>query len=151
MDDLRVRVSWWDHFLISIAPDWGIRRVKARATAQLMARHFEAAQGSRRTTGFARSSSDANVANLPALAALRELSRDLRRNNGWAKRGVQTIVNNTVGWGILPKPGDRSRARGEAALAIWNEWACSTACDYDGRLNFYGLQRLAMECIAESG
>lgn len=116
-----------------------------------LARHFDAAQGGRRTSGWNRSSSDANNANTPALSALRELSRDLRRNNAWAKRGVQAVVNNTVGWGILPKPSDRSRARSVQALALWNDWAGNTGCDYDGRLDFYGLQRLAMECIVESG
>lgn len=150
-DTRALAVSWWDRLLIGIAPDWGLRRVRARATAQLVARHYEAAQGGRRTSGWSKFSTDANVANGPALGQLRELSRDLRRNNGWAKRGIQTIVNNTVGWGILPTPGDRSRARSEAALEIWKEWARSTSCDFDGRLNFYGLQRLAMECIAESG
>src|SRR5690606_31543159 len=67
---------------------------------------------------------------------------------------VQAIVNNTIGWGILPKPKARpSRASGRAraALELWNEWAESTACDFDGRLNFYGLQRLALETIVESG
>lgn len=148
----QLQVSWFDRFLISIAPDWGLRRVRARATAQLMSRHYEAAQGGRRTSGWQRSSSDANTANGPALTALRELSRDLRRNNGWAKRGIQVIVNNTVGWGIMPKPkAGRSRARGEKAIQLWNDWADTTACDFDGRLNFYGLQRLAMETIAESG
>lgn len=146
-----MQVSWLDRLLIGIAPQWGLRRVRARAAAQLVARHFEAASGGRRTSGWRRSSSDANVANGPALAALRELSRDLRRNNGWAKRGIQAIVNNTVGWGILPKPDDRSRRRAEQAIALWNAWASSTSCDYDGRLSFYGLQRLAMETIAESG
>lgn len=151
MAEAELGVSWWDRLLIGIAPDWGLRRVHARAQAQLAARHYEAAQGSRRTSNWYRTISDANVANGPAIGALRELSRDLRRNNGWARRGVQTIVNNTIGWGILPKPGDRSRARSEQALAIWNAWAGSTACDFDGRLNFYGLQRLAMECLVESG
>lgn len=147
----QLRVSWWDRFLISLAPDWGLRRVRARATASLMERHFEAAQGGRRTSGWQRSSSDVNAASGPALTALRELSRDLRRNNGWAKRGIQAIVNNTVGWGIMPKPSGRSRARSANALELWNAWASTTACDFDGRLNFYGLQRLAMETIAESG
>lgn len=153
MSDVRdeLRVSWWDRFLISFAPNWGLRRVQARAKAQLMARHYEAAQGGRRTSGWMRSSSDANAANRPALVALRELSRDLRRNNGWAKRGVQVIVNNTIGWGIMPKPAGRSRARSKTAIQLWNEWADSTACDFDGRLNFYGLQRLALETIVESG
>ncbi len=150
-DEPQLRVSWWDRFLISIAPDWGLRRVRARATAQLLERHYEAAQGGRRTSGWQRFSSDANAANGPALTALRELSRDLRRNNGWAKRGIQAIVNNTVGWGIMPKPSSRSRARSQTAIELWNEWAESTSCDFDGRLNFYGLQRLAMETIAESG
>jgi lambda family phage portal protein len=142
------RLSGWDRFLISLFPDYGIRRVRARAAA----RHFEAAQGGRRTSGWQRTSSDANAANGPALTALRELSRDLRRNNGWARRGVQAIVNNTVGWGIMPKPkAGTERARNAKAIALWNAWADSPACDFDGRMNFYGLQRLAMETIVESG
>lgn len=147
-----LRISWWDRFLISVAPDWGQRRIQARAAVQLLARHYEAAQGGRRTDGWRRSSTDANVANGPALGKLRDLSRDLRRNNGWAKRGIQAIVNNTVGWGIMPKPAAApNRRRSEQALALWNAWANTTACDFDGRLNFYGLQRLAMETIAEAG
>jgi lambda family phage portal protein len=151
MSDTALRVSGWDRFLISIFPKWGLERVRARATTSMLERHFDAAQGSRRTSGWSRSASDANVANRPALTALRELSRDLRRNNGWARRGITSVVNNTVGWGILAKPSDRSRARSQAALEVWNAWCSSTAIDYDGRLNFYGIQRLAMECIAESG
>lgn len=141
-------VTWWDRAMIWLAPEYGVRRVRARASAQLMARHFEAAQGSRRTTGWNRSSSDANVANHPALGPLRELSRDLRRNNGWAKRGIQAITNNTIRWGIRPKP---IGPAAKLATAAWHAWANSTACDHDGRMNFYGLQRLAMETIAESG
>ncbi len=146
-----VQVSRWDRFLMSVAPDWGLRRIRARATAQVMSRYYEAAQIGRRTTGWQRVAGDVNAANAAALPALRELSRDLRRNNGWAKRGLQAIVNNTVGWGIQPKPNNRSRARSEAALKLWNAWADTTRCDFDGRLNFYGLQRLAMETICESG
>lgn len=149
-----VRVSWWDRFLMGIAPDWGMRRVRARAQTKLFMQHFEAAQGGRRTSGWQRFATDANTANGPALTALRELARDLRRNNGWAKRGIQAIVNNTVGWGIMPKPKarpNRATGRARAALELWNDWADSTSCDFDGRLNFYGLQRLAMETIAESG
>jgi lambda family phage portal protein len=152
--DRGLRISWLDRVLIGIAPRWGQRRIEARARVQLMARHYEAAQIGRRTSGWQRTSSDANIANGPALLALRELSRDLRRNNGWAKRGVQVITNNTVGWGILPKAKARpnhASGRARAALELWNDWADTTKCDYDGRLNFYGLQRLAMETIAESG
>ncbi|MDB4884152.1 MAG: phage portal protein, partial [Gemmatimonadetes bacterium] len=73
----QLHVSWWDRFLIGIAPDWGLRRVRARATAKVLARHYEAASGGRRTSGWKRTSADANTANGPALATLRELSRNL--------------------------------------------------------------------------
>lgn len=142
-----VHISWFDRFLISLAPKWGISRVRARAQV----RHFEAASGGRRTSGWAKYSTDANSANRPALVALRELARDLRRNNGWARRGVQTIVNNAVGWGIMPTPDDTNRNRSAAAIKLWDAWAKSTKCDFDGRLNFYGIQRLAMETIVEAG
>lgn len=147
----QLRVTWWDRFLMGIAPQWGQRRIEARARVQLMARHYEAAQGGRRTDGWHRTSTDANAANGPALTSLRNLSRDLRRNNGWAANGIRVIVRNTIGWGILPKPAKDNRRRSEKALATWTAWAESTACDYDGRLNFRGIQRLAMETIVESG
>jgi capsid protein len=125
------RVSWLDRVLISIAPKWGVERVRARATL----RHYEAAQIGRRTATWVRSSGDADASNIPALQFLREHSRDLRRNNGWAVRGIETIASNVIGWGIKPSPKatERSRQRAEDAIAIWNEWADSTKCDYYGR------------------
>lgn len=141
------KVSWIDRLIVSVAPQWGARRIRAREAV----RYYEAADSGRRTSGWRRSGADANQANAPSLAALRDLSRDLFRNNGWAKRGVKIIANNTVGWGIMPNPEDRSRARGESAVRIWNEWADSTACDFDGRLSFYGLQKLVMQTVVLSG
>jgi lambda family phage portal protein len=143
------RLSWWDKILIGIAPKWGVERVKARA----MVRHYEAAIPGRRTSSWRRPNGDADASNVPSLPVLRELTRDLRRNNGWASRGIETIANNSIGWGIKPTPKatERSRARAEAAIDLWNEWADSTKCDYDGQLNFYGLQRLVMTTVVESG
>lgn len=141
------RVSWWDRFLISVAPKWGIERVRAREAV----RNYEAAQVGRRTSNWQRYPSDANTAAVSALTSLREISRDLRRNNGWARQGIRVIANNSIGWGIMPKPSSRSRARSKTAIELWNDWASTTACDFDGRLNFYGIQRLAMSTIVESG
>lgn len=148
------RISWWDRVLISIAPRWGLRRVRARAAAsrlQLRAGAYEAAAGGRRTAGWRRTAEDANGANGPAIAILRELSRDLLRNNAWARRAVQAIVNNTVGWGIVPKPIGVDDAVTKAALERWYAWANTTQCDYDGRLTFSGLQALALRTIVQSG
>lgn len=142
---LKQNTTWWDRVLIAIAPGWGLRRVQARA----LLRHFDAAGTGRRTTGWHRSSTDVNSANSASLPKLRELSRDLRRNNGWAKRAIQVISANTVGRGIVAKAeSDNPRVATEAA-ALWKEW--SKRCDYDGRMPFTGLQRLAMDTIVESG
>lgn len=143
-------LGWWDRFLIGVAPGWGVRRIHARAQAAMLARHFDAATTSRRTSGWSRRATDANSAAATSLPALRELSRDLRRNNGWARRIVQVIGNNTVGWGI------EGRAVGADAVAkraseIWKAWAESSSCDYDGAMGFAGLQRLVLDTVVESG
>src|SRR5512139_372922 len=99
-----MRVSWWDRLLIGIAPQWGLERVRARATAQLAERHFEAASVGRRTSGWSRRLTDANAAASGAtLGYLRAQARDLVRNNPWARRGLRRILTSTVGWGIKPK------------------------------------------------
>lgn len=143
--------NWLDRVVMSMAPQWGLRRVRARAAAQALARHYDAAGAGRRTSGWKRFSSDPNAANGPALATLRELSRDLRRNNGWARRGIRVISTNTVGWGISAKPiGARQKRKGDA-LWYWDQWSRSPRCDFDGRLPFAGIQRLVMETVVESG
>lgn len=149
MSDLKL--SWWDRFLIGVAPGWGLNRIRSRAAATLAVRHFEAAGTGRRTSGWYRSPSDANVANSSSIVAMRELSRDLRRNNGWARRGIQVLSTNTVGWGIEAKAMGASAAQSAEIIDLWHEWASTTDCDYDGRLPFAGLQRLVMDTVAESG
>jgi lambda family phage portal protein len=136
-----------DRVLLSVAPKWALERMRARALATTLARHYEAAQGGRRTTGWPRSSADANAAAGPALATLRDQARDLVRNNAWARRAKRTITNNTVGWGITPKAigGNKKLA------AAWKRWAGTTDCDADGQHTFAGLQTLALKTVAESG
>lgn len=142
-------LSRWDRFLISLAPNFGLRRVRARAAAQHMMRHFEAASVGRRTSGWSRLASDANsAASGPALAYLRAQARDLVRNNPWALHGLDVIETNTVGWGIRPKANGRNAKR---VMELWKQWGETKQCDAAGQLTFYGLQGLIMRAVAESG
>lgn len=144
-----LRISWWDRFLIALAPDYGLRRVTARATAQLMARHFESASSGRRTDGWSRRNTDANAAaSGQSLSLLRSQARDLVRNNPWARRGLRRVTTDTVGWGIRPKATGRGAAR---VAELWKRWAETTECDAAGRNTFYGLQKLVMRTVVESG
>lgn len=154
-----MKPNWFDRLVLLLAPERGMRRMAARAATRtllltdgrLQRRHYDAAGGGRRTAGWQRRATDANAAAAASLAILRELSRDLRRNNGWARRAIQVIANNCVSWGIEAKPMAASDALADDALALWRAWSNSVACDFDGRLPFSGLQRLVMQTVAESG
>jgi lambda family phage portal protein len=137
----------FDRFLLKVAPRWGRARIIARAQAEFFARNYEAAAGGRRTAHWPRSQADANAAAGASLPTLRALSRDLRRNNPWARRGVQIIANNTAGWGIVPRPSSKGKGLAQA----WRAWAETPQCDAGGRLTFNGMQRHIMETIVESG
>lgn len=140
------RPSRLDRVIEYIAPQLALRRDRARRAMDLV-RHYEAAAVGRRTGGWNRARGDANAVVGPAIANVRATARDLARNNAFARRAIKTIANHAVGWGIKPKPSPANKQ----ALDVWSEWAETTACDADGRNDFYGLQKLVTRTVAESG
>lgn len=114
-------------------------------------RVYEAADKGRRGKSFRQAgSTGANREISGALVTLRNRSRHMVRNNGWAKRAVEAITKHTVGEGIQPAPiGDLSKTK--KVKDLWKLWAESTACDWYGKSTFYGLQELAMRTIVEGG
>lgn len=139
--------NWLDRAIGFLAPRAALRRVRARAAADVFLRHYEGAGSGRRTSGWHRPRTDANAAIVPAIANLRAAARDLVRNNGFAESALTTIVDHVVGWGIVAKP---NPANAQAA-ELWKAWAETTACDADGRHDFYGLQKLVQRTVSESG
>lgn len=140
--------NWFDRALLTVAPRLHLRRVRARAAAELVVRHYEAAAVGRRTQGWNRSSGDANAIHSGAtLGRIRDVARDLVRNNGLMASALRTIANHTVGWGIVAKP----QPANDRIAALWRAWAETTACDADGRDDLYGLQKLVIRGVAEGG
>ena len=135
-----------------VAPRWTLQRVRARAAAEILVRHYEASAPGRRTSGWKRTGGDANAVMASAQSVLWQHARDLVRNNPYAESALTTIADHAVGWGITAKPA-RSAPAGirKRAAAFWDPWANTTACDSDGRENLYGLQKLVMRTVAESG
>jgi lambda family phage portal protein len=146
-------MNFVDRALLEVAPRWTLNRLKARVAAASMARYFEAAQPGRRTKGWRRTRGDANAVNGPAISILREHARDLERNNPWAKRGLQIIANNMVGWGIAATPvkGSAGARSLKNAKKVWESWAETTECDFYGLRDIYGLQKLASRAVARDG
>ena len=145
---------WLDRVTAPFAPLWTLRRQRARVAGALLHRHYEASAVGRRTQGWMRATAtDANAA-LGGLARLREVARDLVRNNPYAESALATIVDHAVGsWGIVAKPVKTSgtAAARNMAAARWTAWADTTACDADGQRDFAGLQKLVMRTVVESG
>ncbi len=146
-----MKITAFDRFTLSLAPQWTMRRLQARAAAEVFARNFDAASTGRRTSGWNRGRGDANSVIGVAGAALREHSRDLLRNNSYAINAQRAVVNGTVGWGAVPKPAGKDVGENAAAAEIWKRWADSTDCDADGLTNFAGLQQLVIRSVFSDG
>lgn len=116
-----------------------------------LTRKYEAAGLGRRTDGWRTTSSGPNSELRPAIRLLRDRSRDLVRNNPFAKRAVQVIGTNVVGLGIKPAAVLDNAKQAKKVNADWAAWAGSSTCDFDGLLDFYGLQRSVIRGAAESG
>jgi lambda family phage portal protein len=131
-------------------PRSGAQRLKSRFLMEYMekqTRAYDAAGRGRRTKNWNASNVSANVELEASLEKLRARSRELDRNNPYAKRAVERIADNVIGTGIRPTPQKENKKLKEA----WKNWAEKKECDFDGLMSFYGLQRLAMRTVAESG
>ena len=68
-------------------------------------RAYEAADKGRRGKAFRMAkSTSVNSEVSAALVTLRDRSRNMVRNNGWARRAVEAITKHTIGEGIQPAP-----------------------------------------------
>lgn len=143
-------MNFLDKTISFFNPELGLKRARARAAFNVI-RSYDAASKTRRTESWKATGADANKEALAALTTLRNRSREQVRNNVYARRIVQAISNNVIGTGIVPTPMDVSRAAEKRIMKTWNEWAGRRNCDYDGLLNFYGIQRLVVRTIVESG
>lgn len=130
-------------------PKAGLERARYRMAVDA-ARNYDAASKSRRTSSWKATSTSANAETAKAIITLRDRSREQVRNNPYAKKAIGTISRNTVGSGIRPRILSNGKTD-SALMEAFNDWADDTQCDFDGVKNFYGLQRLIMSSVAESG
>lgn len=113
-------------------------------------RKYDAASKSRHHADWFTQNLSVNQEVNYSLKWLRDRSRDLGRNNPYARRAFRLYPNNVVGTGIIPTP----KARKNQVTALkqaWYDWAEKITCDYDQNYNIYGLQWLVMKAVAESG
>lgn len=148
---MKIGKSWLDRSIDFLAPQWGYRRHRARIAQDIMRLHYEGARTDRRASGWTTSGTSANAEIGPALATLRQRSRDLIRNNAYASNAIDELAGHAVGTGITAqaKPKNQNKQLAKEIKEAWDIWI--DECDADGQLNFYGLQDLAVRTVIESG
>ena len=138
-----------DRALRQIAPGIALRRVEARRRLDVAMRYAATEGPFMRAVGRGtRGDADSAARQRDALTAI---SRDMIRNTPLATRAQQVIAANVVGDGIIPKVVTKDARTKEELLGLVESHFDTTSIDADGRQNLYGLQRLALNTVVESG
>lgn len=134
--------------------DW-FRRAPATPVRK---RQYMAANSGRLLADFVGSERSADAEIEPALSRMRARTRDLARNNEYARRYLDLMKTNIVGdrgFTLQSKAMDsagRLDADGNTRLeAAWRDWGRLGNPTVDGRLSWIDAQRLAVETLARDG
>lgn len=158
-----------------VAPGWAARRAAARLGADalraqegraeakagitdalaVVARNltagYDGAARTHRTAGRKIGSTSADREIWSSLVRLRDVHRELMRNNPYATRAGELLPANIIGPGISLSLKHRSKKTTDALGTLVKKHLLTTKIDFDGRQNYYGLQRLVMRTVVEAG
>jgi lambda family phage portal protein len=159
------RAADWSAVLARAAQPGSTVLSKWRGPAQLRKvaaggkRGYAAAAYGRTTADWVSISTSADAELYTSLRTLRNRTRQLVRDNEYAKQALRLIVNNVVGQGIGMQGQVKKRRGGdlddkvntqlEALFALWGSKA--RWCHTGARFSWADLQRLVIRSVAESG
>ncbi|MEA3033686.1 MAG: hypothetical protein QOH86_1702, partial [Sphingomonadales bacterium] len=131
-------MNWFDRVVAAVAPRAGLRRAQARRALRFID-NVERRPDFDRNTGRV---ADA----LPVRAASRSRIRNLIATNPYARKALNTLINNLIGFGITgtPKKGTPKKVATE-----WKRWTARG--DWLGRLDFNGLQEQFVSAMLGDG
>ena len=117
--------------------------------ADLEKRWYDASRTNRDTWAWLAGSTSANAEVYGGFVNLRNRSRDLVRNNGYASKALRVLADNAVGPGITVVARTKNKKLNDRVNTLWSEFV--DECDFGGQHDFYGLQRLAVRSMLEGG
>lgn len=138
-----------DAIVEALAPRLAVKRERARAQLERY-RAYDAAAKTRRLAGWKATNLSHSAETEFALDLLRARSRELVRNNEWAKTAVGVWARNAIGDGFKLRLEGPKRAS-KRALELWKAWAGTTQVDPAGRLTLAGQGSLGMREVVEAG
>ena len=133
-----------------------LQRGAAPAPRQRM---YQGANVSRLTSDWVTSSTSADAEIKGSLPRLRNRSRQLVRDNDYARQAIRAVKNNVVGTGIKLQAQVRMQRGGgrldqpvnDAIETAWAAWGKKQFCHTGGRLSWHDMERLVIGAMAESG
>jgi lambda family phage portal protein len=136
---------------------WIAPRVTAAALAPRK-RLYAGAEMGRLNGSWIASSTSADAEIVTSLRTLRDRSRQLERDNDYAKNAVRLLKNNIVGRGIgfqsqvmMRRGGRLDDATNSKVERAWRRWCRKNTCSTSGKLSFEALQRLIVGSMPTGG
>ena len=136
--------------------DW-FRRKPAPAAAPRR-RGFEAGMYNRLVADWITSSTSMDAELRTSLKRMRDRSRDLVRNNDYARSAQRAITNNVVGQGVRMQAAVKMRRGGRmddttnaAIEASWEKWCRKQHCHTAGVLSFHDIERQMLDAMLSDG
>lgn len=128
-------ISW-------VSPSLGVRRLQARAAIDARLNYHAATRG-RRTAGWRTTSQSANAVISQDLPTLRQLARDLDRNDPLAKGAADQTMTRLIQTGIGPKPRTKNPKLNQVVSKAFQDWAKQTG--------YWNQQAIAVRGIIVGG
>ncbi len=132
-------MHWSDRLVAAISPRWAARRVASRRAL----RFIEAASSN--STDFGRNTGRVADA-LPTRVVARQRVRNLLATNPFARKAMNALLNNMIGFGITGTPKKGTPAK---LVKAWKKWI--KKADWLSHLDFYGLQELTVAAMLGDG
>ena len=93
-----------------------------------------------------------------SIKKLRDRSRQMARDNEWAKNAVRSLANNVVGEGVRFQSqvrqlrGSKLDQKSNDAIELaWEKWKRKQNCDVRGTMAFEDIELLLVKSLVESG
>ena len=125
---------------------------------KLFKRSYQSANTGRLFADFKDSDQSADSELYPALKRIRARSRDLARNNEYAKRYLNLLKNNVVGptgFGLqvkaLSPSGQLDQPGNQAVESAFRQWCKVGNCTVNGSQSWIEAQKMAIEALARDG
>ena len=131
---------------------------KPKVERKVFKRAYQSANTGRLFADFMESERSADSELYPVISRIRARSRDLARNNEYARRYLDLLKTNVVGergFGIqvkaLTTTGDLDMMGNEAIEMAFRSWAKKGNCTVDGKFSWVDAQKLVIEGLARDG